>query len=212
LLFNTLIAFTALFVMAFALMNQNKKMPDVKGAYIITVTWDENFDDDVDTYVLDPEGKLVFFQRREDGLMHLDRDDLGKRNDTVSTQFGQIVYKENREIVTLRGTSRGEYVVNVHLYRRNDAQNTKPIEVTIQLDKISPTYTPIIQKKVILLNNGDEKTGFRFVVNDKGEVTSTSFDYKSLANAAQGQNLPVDPDLGRDRPDDFDPNIPPKDE
>jgi hypothetical protein len=213
LLFNTLIAFTALFVLAFALMNQNKKTPDVKGAYIITVTWDEEFDDDVDTYVLDPDGKLVFFQRREDGLMHLDRDDLGKRNDTVNTQFGQVVYKENREIVTLRGTSQGEYVVNVHLYRRNDQQNLKPIEVTIQLDKISPAYTPIIQKKVVLVNNGDEKTGFRFKVNDKGEVTSTSFDYKPLANAAQGQNLPVDPDMGNGpMPDNFDPNIPPQDE
>jgi hypothetical protein len=145
--------------------------------------------------------------------MHLDRDDLGKRNDTVNTQFGQVVYKENREIVTLRGTSQGEYVVNVHLYRRNDQQNLKPIEVTIQLDKISPAYTPIIQKKVVLVNNGDEKTGFRFKVNDKGEVTSTSFDYKPLANAAQGQNLPVDPDMGNGpMPDNFDPNIPPQDE
>jgi len=214
LLFNTLIAFTALFVLAFALMNQNHKTPDIKGAYIITVTWGEEFDDDVDTYVSDPDKKLVFFQRREDGLMHLDRDDLGKRNDIVNTQFGRIEYKENREIVTLRGTSQGEYVVNVHLYRRNNPENLKPIEVTIQLDKISPAYTPIIQKKVVLVNNGDEKTGFKFVINAKGEVISTSFDYKPLANPAHGQNLPVDPDMGnvpRGSPEDFDPNIPSED-
>lgn len=208
LLFNMLLAFTALFVLAFALINQNKKMPEVKGSYILTITWGEEFDDDVDTYVEDPEGKLVYFQRREDGLMHLDRDDLGKRNDTVTTQFGQIVYKENREIVTLRGTSQGEYCVNVHMYRRN-TQDQKPVEVTIQLDRLTPAYSPVIQKKVILLKDGDEKTGFRFTVNAKGEVTATSLEYKSLANPALGQNLPGDPDMGGG-PDDFDPNIPPE--
>lgn len=213
LLFNTLIAFTALFILAFALINQNKKTPDVKGAYIITVTWDDSFNDDVDTYVEDPERNLVFFRSREVGLMHLDRDDLGKSNDTITTQFGQIEYKENREIVTLRGTSQGEYCVNVHLYNRNDPENQKPIEVTIQLDKISPAYTPVIQKKVVLLVKGDEKTAFRFTVNSKGEVTSTSFENKPLASAANGQNLPGDPDMGGnpDMPD-FDPNNPPEDD
>jgi len=201
-----LLAFTALFILAFALINQNKKTPDVKGAYIVTVTWDEKFDDDVDTYVEDPEGKLVFFQRREDGLMHLDRDDLGKRNDTVSTQFGTITYKENREIVTLRGTNEGEYCVNVHLYRRN-SNGTEPIEVTIQLDKLVPSYSPIVQKKVVLIANGDEKTAFRFTVNTKGEVTNVSYESKSLTQSALGQNgVPGDPDMGN--PDDFNPNDP----
>lgn len=205
LLFNTLIAFTGLFILSFALINQNKKTPEIRGAYIITVTWPEDFDDDIDTYVLDPAGCFVFFQRREDGLMHLDRDDQGKRNDIISTKFGLIQYKENREIVTLRGTIEGEYCVNVHLYRRNNPDEERPVEVTIQLDKISP-YAAIVQKKVVLLNDGDEKTGIRFHVNGKGEVTSTSFEFKSLANSALGRDLPNDP--SNTAPDDFDLNNP----
>ena len=85
LLFCTLLLFTGLFTIAFILISPTKedKKVDAKAEFIITVTWPKDFDDDVDTYCEDPSGHLVFFRRREDGLMHLDRDDLGKRNDTI---------------------------------------------------------------------------------------------------------------------------------
>ncbi len=171
LLFNMLLAFTCLFVLAFALINQNKKTPESKAAYLITFVWNKDLDNDVDAYVEDPEGNLVCFGRREDGLMHLDRDDLGHRNDIVETKFGKIAYSENKEIVTLRGTSSGEYCVNVHAYNFNDA---KPTEVTVQLEKVSPNYSVLIQRKIILEKNGDEKTAFRFKLNGKGDLISVS--------------------------------------
>lgn len=210
LLFNMLLAFTALFVLAFASMNQNKKMPESKGSYIVTVTWPQEFNDDIDTYVEDPEGKLVFFGRREDGLMHLDRDDLGHSNDKVKTQFGVVEYKENREIVTIRGTSLGEYCVNIHVYRRNNADEKRPVEVTVQLDKITPSYMTVVQKKVTVSQNGEEKTLFRFKVDAKENIVSLNYDSKSLARSSQGQdNVPAIP--GTENPDpipDFDPNNP----
>lgn len=194
LLFNMLLAFTALFVLAFAMMNLNKKTtPEIRGSYLITVTWPEEFDDDVDTYVQDPESHLIFFQRREDGLMHLDRDDLGKRNDAVNTEFGVVTFKENREIVTLRGTLRGEYCVNVHMYRRGNPE-AQPVEVTIQLDKVTPRYEPVAQKKVTLDKNGDEATAFRFTVNSEGKIIGISSEPKSLTRASvRSQPIPGDP-------------------
>ena len=54
LLFNMLLAFACLFVLAFALINQNKKTPDVKASYLITFTWPKELDNDVDAYVEDP--------------------------------------------------------------------------------------------------------------------------------------------------------------
>lgn len=188
LLFNMLLSFTCLFVLSFALINQNKKTPDAKAAYLITFVWNKELDNDVDAYVEDPEGNLVCFGRREDGLMHLDRDDLGHRNDTVETKFGKIVYAENREIVTLRGTSAGEYCVNIHAYNFNDQ---KPTEVTVQLEKISPTYSVLVQKKITLLKNGDEKTAFRFKLNGKGELISVSDLEKKLLGRNSKQNQPA---------------------
>ena len=77
LLFNTLLCFAALFSLAFILINPSKKNKnvDAKAEFIITVIWPSEMDDDVDTYVEDPEGNLIAFNRREQGLMHLDRDD-----------------------------------------------------------------------------------------------------------------------------------------
>jgi hypothetical protein len=188
LLFNMLLAFTCLFILSFALINQNKKTPESKASYLITFVWGKELDNDVDAYVEDPEGNLVCFGRREDGLMHLDRDDLGHRNDTVQTKFGTIVYSENKEIVTLRGTSVGEYCVNVHAYNFNDQ---KPTEVIVQLEKVSPTYGVLIQRKITLMKNGDEKTAFRFKINGKGELAGISEIEKKLLGRKPKESEPA---------------------
>ena len=120
---------------------------------------------------------LVAFLRREVGLMHLDRDDLGHRNDTVVTEWGPIEFKDNREIVTVRGTVPGEYVVNVHMYmKRSEAEE---VSVTIHLEKINP-YSTVMIKEVVLRLSGDEKTAFRFSVDKEGEVNDIRNLEKSL--------------------------------
>ena len=174
LLFNTLLCFAALFILSFILINPSKNENNVKSKadYIITVTWPKELDFDVDTYVQDPQGNLVAFMRREEGLMHLDRDDLGKSNDAVQTPFGIVEHKENKEIVTLRGFNRGEYIVNVHMYMKRDPAATT--EITIQLDKLNPAFKTVVIKKVTLGDSGDEKTAFRFVLDKDGEVTKVN--------------------------------------
>ena len=169
LLFNTLLCFAALFMLSFMLINPSKNENNVKSKadFIITVTWPAEVDNDVDTYVRDPQGNLVAFMRREEGLMHLDRDDLGKRNDTIQTPLGPVTHPENKEIVTLRGFVQGEYIVNVHMYRRTDS---KPLtEVIVQLDKVNPLFKTIVIKKISLGLSGDEKTAFRFKLDKDGE-------------------------------------------
>jgi hypothetical protein len=170
LLFNSLLGFVAMTVLAFSLMNVNKqnKNMESKAEFIITVTWPKELDYDVDTYVEDPEGHLVCFRRREDGLMHLDRDDLGKRNDKIQTPYGVVEYNENKEVVTIRGYVPGEYVVNLHMYM---AHGTEECPVTVQVEKVNP-FALVTSKKVILSKNGEEKTAVRFTVNDKGLITS----------------------------------------
>ena len=73
LLFNTLLCFAALFVLSFILINPSKKENNIKAKadFMITVTWNKDLDDDVDTYVEDPVGNLVAFMRREEGLMDI---------------------------------------------------------------------------------------------------------------------------------------------
>ena len=184
LLFNTLLYFAALFALSFVLINPSKKKNNVrmKAEFMITTTWPRDLDDDVDMYVEDPQGNLVAFMRREEGLMHLDRDDLGHRNDSIDTEWGVIEFKDNREIVTIRGTVPGEYVVNVHMYMKRSAVVEVP--VTIQLDKINP-YSTVTIKEVILRISGDEGTAFRFTLNKDGDVIDINQLKKSLISQGE---------------------------
>ena len=180
LLFNTLLCFAALFCLAFILINPSKKNKTVeaKAEFMITIIWPADMDDDVDTYVEDPEGNLVAFNRREQGLMHLDRDDVGFSSDRIQTSFGVVEYKENREIVSLRGIVPGEYVVNVHMYTKREDKETP---VTILLEKINP-FKLFTARNVVLVQQGDEKTAFRFTLDDEGKVIDTNDLEKSLTS------------------------------
>ena len=192
LLFNTLLCFAALFSLSFVLINPSKQTKNVeaKADFIITVVWPADMDDDVDTYVEDPAGNLVAFMRREQGLMHLDRDDTGFQSDRIRTDCGVVEFRENREVVPLRRTMPGEYVVNVHMYTKRSADGV-PTPVSIRLEKLTPFKIAAV-REVQLLVDTDEKTAFRFVLNDKGEVIEVNHLEKTLTSKTLGR-----PTLGR---------------
>ncbi len=85
-LFKVIQAITYLFVIAVLFMNPIAKEGkiDPKAEYIITVTWPDRNPNDIDTYVEDPAGNLTFFKNPNAGLIHLDRDDRGNLNDTLT--------------------------------------------------------------------------------------------------------------------------------
>ena len=197
LLFNTLLCFAALFALSFILINPSKQNKNVeaKADFIITVTWPADMDDDVDTYVEDPAGNLVAFMRREEGLMHLDRDDVGFRSDRIETIAGIVEFKENREIVTLRGTFAGEYVVNVHMYTKRSGDIPTP--VSIRLEKLTPFKIAAVREVTLTDTTaedgkkaGEEKTAFRFTLNSNGEVIDVNHLEKPLALRTR-QNAPL---------------------
>jgi hypothetical protein len=171
LLFNTLLAFVAFFVLSLMLISEKAEpQPKIKNIeFMITVTWPYGFNDDVDTYVIDPLNNITCFNRREDGLMHLDRDDIGHMNDTITLPNGKkIEYKENREIVSIRGIVPGEYVVNVHCYSRRTAGQAIP--VNIRLEKMNP-YKLVSFRDVELKETGSEETVFRFGIDKEGNIS-----------------------------------------
>jgi len=192
LLFNMLLAFTALFVLSFALINQNKDQSkssvEVKAELIVTMTWPDDMDNDIDIYIEDPLGNLLFFRSREVGLMHLDRDDLGFRNDMVDTPQGPVKYPYNREIVTFRGYHQGEYCVNVHAYKMNDK---RPCPVTIQVDKINPKLKTMMISQAVLESQGDEKTALRFKLNKDGEIESSNTIQKKMIGKTKQNTFEV---------------------
>ena len=186
-LFNTLVGFVLLFIIAFLLISPVKKKKEIeqKAEYVISVTWPGDLSDDVDSWLQDPTGKIMFFRRRETGLMHLDRDDLGTINDTQFVPgIGSVNYPYNREITTIRGIMPGEYVFNVHLYRKRSGGD--PIPVTVILEKLNPHVKLLYAKTVELTNFWEEKTIIRFVLDVDGEVTESYFIHKPLVDKVLG--------------------------
>ena len=173
LLFNTLLAFVMLFAIALIAMNPKAKTGDIpaKAEFIITVTWPDMNPNDVDTWVQDPGGNLVWFRAREAGMMHLDRDDRGLSNDTIVINGQQVVNPLNQEVVTLRGVAPGEYTVNVHYY---DTKNGEPVNVNVSVVKVNPQATVVYYGTVALARKGDEGTAVRFTLDENGGVSDVN--------------------------------------
>ena len=85
LLFNILLGFAFMFLIAFILINPIQKDADieVKAEFMIIMEWDDQSAYDIDLWMMDPVGNIVGFPNMNAGLLHLDKDDLGQSNDTV---------------------------------------------------------------------------------------------------------------------------------
>ena len=156
LLFNALLGFTFLFLVAVMLINPEARtgLIDPKAEYILSIRWADFSEDDIDIWVENPEGHLLWFKNSEVGLLHLDRDE-----------------------VTLRGVIRGEYTANLHYYA---SASKEPVDVDIRLDKVNPTLKVVYYGKVRLDQQDDEKTAVRFRVNGDGEISNVHFTPRKL--------------------------------
>ena len=180
-----------LFIIAFLLINPIAKKGDiiVNAEFIITMSWPKDSKDDIDLYVMDPAGNIVYFRDKDNGLMHLDRDDLGDKNDQVSTDAGIISFELNEEHLTIRGIVPGEYIVNAHWYskatysfKNNQGETYKPndeIPVTIKVEKLNPYKIVYVGTKTFS-KAGEEQTFLRFYVNAEGNVTKKNELAKAL--------------------------------
>ncbi len=178
-LFNVLLVLSLLFAMALVFINPPAKDGNVtlKAEYIITVTWPDNDPNDIDTWVQDGAGRLCWFKGRDEGLMHLDRDDRGELNDRITIDGREVVNPLNQEVVTLRGTEAGEYTVNIHYYK---SENQKPVPVTVQVVKINPQAEVAYYGQIILDRQGQEKTAVRFTIAASGRFSDVNTTFKQL--------------------------------
>lgn len=165
LLFNALVGFAFMFFIAFAMINPVAETGeiDTEVEILITVRWPDGNEDDIDTYVEDPAGNIVWYHQREAGLMHLDRDDRGQFKDVLLVGGQEIENPLNQETVSVRGLMNGEYVVNVVHFI---ATGTDPVPVTVKVEKMNPSVTVVYYGEVLLEGTGEEVTAARFTLAD----------------------------------------------
>jgi hypothetical protein len=171
---NLVLVFAVLLKLSLLAINVQSAEPVQKriksdALFLIKVVWPGESDDDVDTYVSDPLSHLVFFKRLQDGLMNLDRDDTGSSSNLIKLPDGRVVKSAyNEEKVEIRGIIEGEYIVNVHMYRKAAPTPTKAI---VTLYKVAEGEDVQIHERVLTMAiQQQEETAFRFTLTKNGEV------------------------------------------
>ena len=205
LLFNILLGFAFLFIIAFLLIKPEAKKKDFdrRAEFVIILEWDHDAPDDLDLYVQDPTNDKVSFRLPIANYMHLDKDDLGKRNDTIINADGSTsTVMINREVVTIRGIMAGEYIINAHYYstrvyngsqlepnERTIDYRSKPqraLTVKIELHKVTP-YKILWAGEKKFTHRGQEETFLRFVLDGDGNIVPPfTFEPKEFVTPIMG--------------------------
>jgi len=162
-LFCVLMGFFMLLMIAISLVNPESKKAEIelKAEFIITMTWPDKSNDDVDLFVKAPNGDVVNYNNKSKAFAELDRDDTGRKSDTVILPGGElVVIKENFEHVTIRKVMSGKYIVNVLMYHKTDLFSTV---VNLKIEQLNP-YKLISVRNITLTATNQEETAARFTI------------------------------------------------
>jgi hypothetical protein len=172
-LFNVVIGLAFMVFIAFALINPTAKTGaiEMKAELLITMNWPDNDPNDMDIYVQDPAGDIVWYHGREAGLMHLDHDDRGSGRERITVNGRTIQNPLNQEIVTIRGIVPGEYVVNAHEFVANSPDK---ISVSVKVERLNPTASVVFYGTHEFDHKGQEETFVRFTLDVEGKVTDVN--------------------------------------
>ena len=187
-LFNALLGFVVLFVLALLLINPITKKSDIpaKAEIMIILEWDDESPDDVDMWVKGPlMGAPISFQNKHSGSMHLDRDDLGRTSDVIMIDGVKTVIKVNREVVTMRGIVKGDYYINIHVY--NKAKGSEPTKYTVTLLDVNP-YKEVYVIQGEVTSRGDIVRLPGFTLDEEGEVVDMWTSDKIIVGTRDRQN------------------------
>ena len=187
LLFNILVGFAFLFIIAFLLIKPEAKKKDFerRAEYIVVLEWDAGAKDDIDLYVEDPLGGIASFRHPRVNFMHLDKDDLGVRNDTTVMADGSTTtIRINREVMTIRGIIPGEWVINAHYYSAyayasangdskiiSKSKDDYSITVRVELHRVNPYQILWVGEKKFT-TKGQEETFLRWRIDKMGDIIS----------------------------------------
>jgi hypothetical protein len=141
---------------------------ETDGQYAIVATWPADVNDDVDLYVKDPSGNIVYYEEKTAELMNLEYDDRGELGDKAMTSTGEVKVEINRERAIIRGAMAGEYVVSVRMFAKN---HPAPTTVKVALYRLKGDDTEVLAKERVLPTLGSEETAFRFTLSADGEKT-----------------------------------------
>jgi hypothetical protein len=129
------------------------------GEYAVVLTWPTKCDADLDLYIRQPTGAIIYFKRLNGSVVHLEHDD-------IPALFGYL--HGNRERAILRVIQEGEYTVNVQVYQMGKC--SPPVAARVELWKLRGRDRQVYAVSLSMSGAGNEKTAFRFSLRRNGDL------------------------------------------
>ncbi len=168
-IFLTLVGFVAVVILLLPHLHPPKEAEAATrspGNVIVEIRWPDEIDADIDLWVEAPGDTPVGYSNKGGTIFNLLRDDLGQRGDTTELNY---------EISYSRGVPAGEYTVNVHLYRNSGGYVSIPVTISVSVKaKTNESARRLLATELLLENEGEERTAFRFSLDDKGRLIRES--------------------------------------
>lgn len=185
-IFNMLMAFAFLFVLSYQLINpppKNDAKVDPKAEAMVVLTWPDWATEDIDLWMLLPEGGVIYFSQKTGNLINLERDDRGLWMDMVYTDKGPVITPINKEVIVFRGLVPGTYTVSAHFYSRGEGypkpalpnlpENIPkpPYTVKVEVIKLNPVYSVVTTAEAVVDAQGQEKPMVQFTITPDFQFT-----------------------------------------
>ena len=187
---NSLMGISALFIISFLLINEDKKetdLPEPPVQIMAILNWPAEGSPgraDIDLWVQwsERDGDVVGFRSPSKEGIALELDDLGSRTDKYVRKGSseQETIPINREVINFRRIPEDEITVNAMFYYAQDKHLSVP--TTVQVYKLNP-FSVIYEGTHILNGRGDEHTFVRFKMDQDGLVEDLNFRQKTIVYA-----------------------------
>jgi hypothetical protein len=183
-----LAGFVMLVLLLLPHLNPRAKTEDTArtpGNVIIEARWPDDINADVDLWVQAPGDVPVGYSNAAGAVFNLLRDDLGNVADLTGLNY---------EFSYSRGVPAGEYTVNAHLYRNHDLRKI-PVTIVVSVKGgVNDAAKQILTTKLEMLRDGEERTAFRFKLDDRGQLVRGSVhDLPKSLRSARGTPAPNAP-------------------
>lgn len=182
------LGFIILFIAAFLQIRPPMKTDasvKLQAEFVLSMTWPDGAYDDIDLWLMLPDGKKVFFRNQDVEYVTLDRDDLGAANDYYTDAEGKRqVVQINREMMTIRAIVPGRYVVAAHVYgvrfqggnteteKNLSASQKLPYQAHLEVTKLNPRIVEVLRASAALSEKGQEVVFAAFEVDADGNAHS----------------------------------------
>jgi hypothetical protein len=159
------VLFMALSCLAVAAKEPPKDAGTRFGNLTIEMQWPVGSPSDLDLWVQPPGDRPIGYSRKTGRSCDLVRDDLGAEHDEASRAM---------EVVVCRQAAAGEYIVNAHAYRFEEA-NAIPVQLIVRgMHSETNSIETMLTRSVTVDHMGQEITAVRFTLGPDGQIDDGS--------------------------------------